>query len=72
MNTLAVPKGWLMEKWLCISAMSIGGLMALLFLLDLAIGMPFGGSPFLIGNIFGLLASFIVIYLGYSSKKEVK
>jgi len=32
-----------MEKWFCLGSMGVAGLLALLFLLDMALGMPFGG-----------------------------
>ena len=70
--TLPARKGWAMEKWLCLAAMGIGALMALVFLLDVAIGMPFGGSGFMVGDILGLLASLIVTYLGFNAKKDLK
>jgi hypothetical protein len=46
--------------------------MALLFLLDLLAGFPFGGGPFVVVDIFGLLASGIVIYLALNAKKDLK
>ena len=61
-----------MEKGLCYGAMGVAAVMALMFLLDLVAGFPFGGSPFMIGDVLGLLASLIVGYLGFSASKEVK
>lgn len=62
-----------MEKWLCYAALGVAGLMGLLFLLDLTqVITPFGGSPFLLVDIFGLLASLIVAYMGYSALRDVK
>jgi hypothetical protein len=61
-----------MEKWLCLAAVAVGGLMALIFLADLVAGMPFGGGPFQLGDILGLVASAIVIYLGLDAKKTVR
>lgn len=61
-----------MEKWLCYGALGVSGLMALLFLLDIATGMPFGGSDFMLVDIFGLLASAIVGYLGFSAYKDLR
>jgi uncharacterized membrane protein SpoIIM required for sporulation len=61
-----------MEKWLCLGAMGVGGLMAVVFVLDIALGMPFGGPTFLIGDVLGVLAGAIVVYLGFNAKKDVK
>lgn len=61
-----------MEKWLCFAALGIAGLMALLFVMDLATGIPFGGSPFMLVDIFGLLASAIVGYLGFSAMRDLR
>ena len=48
MTTHATAKGSGMEKYLCYGALAVAGLMGLLFLLDLAAGVPFGGGPFVI------------------------
>jgi hypothetical protein len=61
-----------MEKWMCYGALGVAGLMFLLFLLDLIIGIPFGGSPFMMVDIFGLLASLAVGYLGYNSMRDLR
>ncbi|MGL6096210.1 MAG: hypothetical protein ACRC7O_10495, partial [Fimbriiglobus sp.] len=70
--TLLAPKGWAMEKWLCLGAMGVGGLMAVVFILDVAIGMPFGGSAFMVGDILGIVAGLIVVYLGFNAKRDLK
>ena len=65
-----------MEKYLCYGALGVAGLMGLLFLLDLAANVPFGGGfnggPFLIPDILGLLASGVVGFLGVNAMKELK
>ena len=61
-----------MEKYMCYGALGVAGLMLLLFLLDLAAGFPFGGGSFVVADIFGILASGVVGYLGYSAMKELK
>lgn len=61
-----------MEKWLCYGTLAVAAVMALVFVLDLAIGMPFGGNAFMTGDILGFLASLIVAYLGYNSMKDLK
>ena len=72
MSTLAVGKGLAMEKYMCYGALGVAGLMLLLFVLDLAAGLPFGGGSFMIADVFGILASGVVGYLGFSAMKELK
>jgi hypothetical protein len=61
-----------MEKYMCYGALGVAGVMFLLFLLDLILGFPFGGSPFLLTDIFGLIASGVVGYLGYNALRDLK
>lgn len=61
-----------MEKYMCYGALGVAALMFLLFLLDLVAGFPFGGGPFLLADIFGMLASAIVAYLGYNASRDIK
>jgi len=61
-----------MERYMCYSALGVAGVMALLFLLDLILGFPFGGSPFMLVDIFGLLASGIVGYLGFNAMRDLR
>ncbi len=58
-----------MPKALCISGIAIAGLLLLIFILDLAIGFPFGGSsPKMdVGFIF---CSAILGYLGWMTLRE--
>ena len=69
-------KGRAMDKALCYGALGIGALMMLVFLLDLLVGQPFGGgaqpNQFVTGDIFGLLASAIVVYLGWNASRDLK
>ena len=44
----------------------------LVFLIDLVAGIPFGGKDFVVGDIFGLLAAGIVVYLGYNAARDLK
>ena len=60
-----------MEKWLCFGSMGVAGLLALLFLLDLVLGMPFGRTSLLV-DIFGLIASGLVLFLAYDAFKDVR
>ncbi len=63
-------KGLAMEKWLCWGALGVTGLMLLFFILDLSLGFPFGRlSP--AADVFGILASAILIYLCYETVREL-
>jgi hypothetical protein len=61
-----------MEKNMCYAALGVAGLMGLLFLLDCVVGIPFGGGPFLVVDILGILASGIVGYLGFSALRDIR
>jgi hypothetical protein len=63
-------KGLFMEKWLCFGSMGVAGLLALLFLLDVVSGIPFGGT--VVVDIVGLLAAGVVLYLAYDALKDVR
>ena len=61
-----------MEKNMCYAALGVAGVMALLAVLDLALGFPFGGSPFMLVDIFLLIASGIVAYLGFNALRDLR
>lgn len=65
-------KGRAMDKALCYGALGVGALMMLIFLLDLVAGFPFGGDKFVAGDVFGFLASAIVVYLGWNASRDLK
>lgn len=65
-------KGRAMNKALCYTALGVGGVMLLVFLLDLIAGFPFGGDKFATGDIFGFLASAVVVYLGWNALRDIK
>ena len=65
-------KGRAMDKALCYGALGIGALMLLVFMLDLVAGVPFGGKDFVAGDVLGLLASAIVVYLGWNASRDLK
>ena len=65
-------KGPAMAKGLCYGAIGIGALMLLVFMLDLIAGVPFGGGPFGTVDVFGVLASGLVIYLGWNAARDLK
>ncbi len=77
MTSALAAKGWEMEKYMCYGALGVAAVMGLLFLLDLVIGFPFRGSapgsnPFLLTDIFGLLAAAAVGYLGFNALRDLK
>jgi len=65
-----------MEKWMCFATLGVAAVMLIVFLLDLIIGVPFGGSggdnPFQIFDIFGIVASLLVGYLGFNALRDAK
>jgi len=65
-------KGRAMDKILCYGSLGVAILMLLIFLLDLALKIPFGGKDFVVPDVFGLLASGIVIYLAWNASKDLK
>jgi len=64
-------RGLSMEKWMCWGALGAAGLMALLFVLDIAIGWPFAGAS-LVLDIFGLLAAGVIAFLAIDTVREFK
>lgn len=61
-----------MEKRLCIASMSIAGLLLLVFLLDLIIGLPFGGGPtFRLIDVVGVIAGAILLYLSWNALRDL-
>jgi hypothetical protein len=64
-------KGLSMEKWLCWSSMGVAGLLLLLFLLDVIFSFPFGGISTPV-DVFGLVASALVLYLAYDAFRDLR
>ena len=64
-------KGLFMEKWLCWGSMGVAGLLLLLFLLDIALKIPFGGVNRVV-DVFGILASALVLYLAYDASRDLR
>lgn len=61
-----------MEKRLCIAALVVAGLLSVAFLMDLIIGIPFGGMPtFLLVDIFGLIVGLLLLYSAYNALRDV-
>ena len=62
-----------MDKKLCIGALAVAGVMLLLFLLDILLGIPFGGSgPFTYIDIIGIIASGVLLYMAFNAYREVR
>ena len=62
-----------MDKKLCIGSMAVAGVMLVLFLLDLFVSIPFGGTgPFTYIDIFGIIASGVLFYLAFSAWRDVR
>lgn len=57
------------EKVLCIVSLVIAGLLTLVFLLDLALGIPFGRTSVVLDVMF-LIAGAFVIWQALSTYKE--
>jgi hypothetical protein len=65
-------KGRSMEKWFCWSAIGVGGLMILLFALSLFPPyIPFGAGISIFVKIVIILASGVVVYLGWNALREL-
>jgi hypothetical protein len=63
-------RGQSMEKGLCWGSLGIGGVMLLLFILDIALGIPFGGLSTVV-DVFGILASALLVYLSYDALRDL-
>lgn len=61
-----------MEKGLVYGALGIAILMLLVFLLDMIMGFPYGGGPFITVDVFGIIISLIVAYLAYNASRDLK
>jgi hypothetical protein len=68
---LQAVKGLAMEKWLCWGSMGVAGLMLLLFVLDLAFTVPFGGISKPV-DILSIICSALVLYLGWDASRDLR
>ena len=59
-----------MDKWLCWASMGVAGLLLLLFILDIVLGIPFGGFVFPV-DVFGVIASGLVLYLAWDASRDL-
>jgi hypothetical protein len=81
---MLAAKGWSMQqlpKWLCWGSIGVAGVLALLFILDLAMGFPFGGgfsasgdyaSDVTMIDILGIITAGIILYLGYNVYRDIR
>jgi len=60
-----------MEKWMCWSAMGVSGLLLVLFILDVAIQIPFGGLSTVV-DIVSAVACAIVLYLAWDALQDLR
>jgi len=70
-NLKAALKGLSMEKWMCWSGLGISGVVFLLFLLDLILGIPFGGISMAV-DILALLACGLVGYVSWDALQDLR
>lgn len=69
---VSVGKGAAMEKRLCIASMAVAGLLLLVFLLDLVVGIPFGGgATFRIIDIVGVTVGGLLLYASWNALKDL-
>lgn len=69
---MIAARGAAMEKKLCIASLSVAGLLLLLFILDIAVGIPFGGgSAFMMIDIVGILAGGLLLYLSWNALRDL-
>jgi hypothetical protein len=61
-----------MQKWMCLGAMGIAGLALLLCTLDLIVGIPFGGGPYILADIGAIVSAGVLGYLGWNAYQDVK
>lgn len=60
-----------MPKALTIAGMVVAGLVLLVFALDLALGLPFGGATMVMDILF-VVAALILGYMSWSTYREVR
>lgn len=59
-----------MLRGLCWGSLGVAAIFALLFLLDMFTGIPFGGASIAL-DIFGIIAAGIIIYLAWDTVREL-
>jgi hypothetical protein len=61
-----------MEKWLCWGSIATGGLVLLLFLLNLILGIPFGKGIGFAVHLVVIAASGLLVYLGWNALRDLR
>jgi hypothetical protein len=65
-------RGAAMEKKLCIASMSVAALLLLAFVVDIPLGIPFGGgSTFLMIDIVGAIVGGLLLYLSWNALRDL-
>ena len=59
-----------MEKWLCWGSLGTSGVLLILFLLDMILGIPFGGIGIVV-NLLGMLGCGLVGYLAWEAFRDL-
>jgi hypothetical protein len=62
-----------MDKKLCLGSIGVAGLMLLVFLIDIIMGIPFGGAGAIVGiDVVGILAAGVLLYMSVATYLEVR
>lgn len=64
-------RGLSMEKWFCWGAMGISGLLTALFVVDIAIGMPFMSLSLSV-DVLAIMCCAILFYLGWNAYQDLR
>lgn len=59
------------EKVLCYASLVLAGLVTLIFLLDLAVGLPFGRASVVLDVLF-IIGGAFVLWQGYETYRELR
>jgi hypothetical protein len=68
---LGTLKGLSMEKWMCWGALGVSGVVLVLFVLDLAMGFPFGKLSTVV-DIFAIIACGLVGYVSWDALQDLR
>ena len=68
---LGTLKGLSMEKWMCWGALGASGVVFVLFLLDMFLGIPFGGLSITV-DVFAIIACGIVAYISWNALRDLR
>ena len=64
-------RGWSMEKWLCWGSLGVAGVLLIAFILDIAMGIPFGSLSAVV-DILGILACGLVGFLAWDALRDLR